>query len=59
MGANPTQAQGVALFFLAFGLIAAGLATDLNVLWVLLGVIALMASIQRFVKAKPWEHREE
>ena len=30
MGANPTQAQGVVLFLIAFTLIAAGLAADVN-----------------------------
>ena len=34
MGANPTQAQGVALFLIAFTLIAAGLAADVSYLLV-------------------------
>ena len=59
MGANPTQAQGVALFLIAFTFIAAGLAADVNYLLVLLGVLFLGASIMLFLKCKPWEHKEE
>ena len=40
MGANPTQAQGVALFLIAFTLIAAGLAADVNYILVVLGVLS-------------------
>ena len=59
MGANPTQARGVALFLIAFTFIAAGLAADVNYLLVLLGVLFLGASIMLFLKCKPWEHNEE
>ena len=59
MGANPTQAQGVALFLVAFVAIAAGLAADINYLYVLIGIALLAASIGLFVKCKPWEHNEE
>ena len=59
MGANPTQAQGVALFLIAFTLIAAGLAADVSYLLVVLGVLLLGASIMLFLKCKPWEHNEE
>jgi hypothetical protein len=59
MGANPTQAQGVALFLIAFALIAAGLAADINYLLVVLGVLTLGASCMLFLKCKPWEHNEE
>jgi hypothetical protein len=59
MGANPTQAQGVALFLLAFTLIAAGLAADINYLYVLIGLGLLAASIGLFLKCKPWEHTEK
>jgi len=59
MGANPTQAQGVALFLIAFTLIAAGLAADISYVLVLLGVLVLGASIMLFLKCKPWEHNEE
>jgi len=59
MGANPTQAQGVALFFVAFTLIAAGLSADINYLYVLIGLALLAGSIGLFLKCKPWEHSEE
>ncbi len=59
MGANPTQAQGVALFFIAFTLIAIGLAADISIASLLLGLAFLAASIILFLKCKPWEHREE
>jgi hypothetical protein len=59
MGANPTQAQGIALFLVAFTLIAAGLAADVSLIALLLGLAVLAASIALFVKCKPWEHDEE
>ena len=59
MGANSTQAQAVALFLVAFVAIAAGLAADINYLYVLIGCALLAASIGLFVKCKPWEHNEE
>ena len=59
MGANPTQAQGVLLFLIAFTLIAAGLAADVSYLLVGLGVLLLGASVMLFLKCKPWEHNEE
>ena len=59
MGANPTQAQGVVLFLIAFTLIAAGLAADVSYLLVGLGVLLLGASVMLFLKCKPWEHNEE
>ena len=59
MGANPTQAQGVALFLIAFTLIAAGLAGDINYLYLLIGIALLAASIGLFLKCKPWEHNEQ
>ena len=59
MGANPTQAQGVALFLIAFVLIAAGLAADIGYLSLLLGLAILVGSIVLFLKCKPWEHTAE
>ena len=59
MGANPTQAQGVVLFLIAFTLIAAGFAADINYIAVVVGVLFLGASIMLFLKCKPWEHSEE
>jgi hypothetical protein len=59
MGANPTQAQAIVLFFVAFTLIALGLAADVSFIPLVLGLLALAISIVMFVKCKPWEHREE
>ena len=59
MGANPTQAHGVAFFLIAFTLIAAGLAADVNYILVVLGVLSLGVSVTLFLKCKPWEHNEE
>jgi len=59
MGANPTQAQGLVLFLIAFALIAAGFAADVNYIAVIIGVLMLGASVMLFLKCKPWEHNEE
>jgi hypothetical protein len=59
MGANPTQATGVALLFIAFTLIAFGLAADTSVIALLAGVASLGASIVLFLKAKSWEQAGE
>ena len=58
MGANPTQAQGSLLLFISLTLIAAGLAQNVGVILVLLGVLALAGSIGLFLKCKSWEHEE-
>ena len=58
MGANPTQAQGIVLFLIAFTLIAGGLAGNISFIPLLLGLVALAVSIGLFLKAKPWEHQE-
>ena len=59
MGTNPTQAQALALFLLAFTLIAAGLAADINYLYVLIGLALLAGSVALFLKCKPWENAED
>ena len=58
MGANPTQAQAVVLFFIAFILIAGGLAAGGGIISILIGLALLAASCGLFLKCKPWEHRE-
>jgi len=58
MGANPTQAQGLVMFILAFDLIAAGLASGGSVMYILIGLALLAAACGLFMKCKPWEHRE-
>ena len=59
MGANPTQAYGAALFLVSLTLISVGLAENIGVIWILLGLAAFAASIVLFMKCKPWEHSEE
>ena len=59
MGANKTQAQGVALFLVAFVLIAAGLAAAYSVIALVAGLVVLGVSMAIFAKCKPWEHSEE
>jgi high-affinity Fe2+/Pb2+ permease len=59
MGANPTQAQAVALFLVAFTLIAGGFAGNIGWIYMILGLLVLAISIMLFLKAKPWEHNEE
>jgi hypothetical protein len=59
MGANPTQAQGVCLFFIGFVLISAGLAANVSAIALILGIALVGASAVLFLKCKPWEHHEE
>lgn len=59
MGANPTQAQAVVLFFIAFVCIAGSFAANLNWLPMIIGVALLAASAALFLRCKPWEHKEE
>jgi hypothetical protein len=59
MGANPRQAQGVVLFFIAFTFIAGGFAADINWLLMIVGLALLALSLGVFLKCKPWEYREE
>ena len=59
MGANPTQAYAVALFFIAFTLIAAALAANISFLLLLLGLAVLAAAVVLFSKCKPWEQIED
>jgi len=58
MGANPTQALGVAVFLIAFVFIAAGLAAGGSLLWILLGLVLLAVSLGILYRAKPWENLE-
>ena len=57
MGANSTQAVGLAVFLLAFTLISAGIAAG-GILVSLVGVVLLAVSLGVFRKAKPWEEAE-
>ncbi len=58
MGANPTQAQAVILFFVAFTCIAASFAMELNWILMIAGLVILAVSFMLFLRCKPWEHRE-
>lgn len=58
MGANPTQAYGLAIFLAAFVLIAAGFAMRGNVLLIIIGLAALGGAGVLFRRCKPWEHDE-
>jgi hypothetical protein len=58
MGANPTQAHGAALFMVALTLISVGLAENIGVIWVLLGLAAFAISVVLFLKCKPLEKEE-
>ena len=59
MGANPTQAQGIDLFLIAFILLAGGFAAGGSVMYILGGLALLAVSCGVFLKCKPWEQREE
>ena len=59
MGANPTQAHGAVLLIIAFTLISVGLAENIGVLWLLLGLVAFAISVALFLKCKPWEQKGE
>jgi hypothetical protein len=56
MGANSTQGMAVLLFLVAFTFLAAAMFAGGSVLLLLLFVVALVASVALFLKAKPWEH---
>ena len=57
MGANSTQAVGLAAFLVAFTLIAAGVAWG-GMIVSLVGVVLLAISLGVLRKAKPWEEAE-
>jgi hypothetical protein len=58
MGAHSTQAHGAALLFVALTLISLGLAENVGVLWLLLGLAAFATSIAVFLKAKSIERED-
>jgi hypothetical protein len=57
MGANSTQAAGVAAFLTGFTLISGGLAGG-GVILDLLGIVVVVVSLGLFRKCKPWEEAE-
>jgi hypothetical protein len=56
MGANATQAVGIALFLIGFTVLAGGFAGG-GVLLDLVGVVLLGVAAFFFMKAKPWEQQ--
>jgi hypothetical protein len=59
MGANPTQALGVALFLLSFVVMAGAMSMGGNLPLLLISLVILGVSGGVFLRAKPWEQREE
>lgn len=57
MGANSTQASGVASFLTGFTVLCAGLA-GAGVIADLLGLVLIAVSAGTFIKCKPGEHTE-
>ena len=58
MGSNPTQALGVLTFLVSFVLFGAGLA-GWGIAAHVLGAVSMAVSASVFLKAKPWENRED
>jgi hypothetical protein len=59
MGANPTQAYGVIVFFLAFVALAGAFASGGSMVLLIVAVVLLGAAIAIFVKCKPWEDTKD
>jgi hypothetical protein len=59
MGANSTQAQGVALFLIGFTLFAAGIGKGFSILLTIAGVVILGVSVVLFQKCKSWEQDDK
>ncbi len=57
MGANSTQASGVAAFLAGFTVLCAGMAGG-GVLLDIIGLALIGVSFGLFLKAKPWENTE-
>jgi len=56
MGANPTQACGVAVFYLAFVALAAAFTAGGSVALLILAIVLLVAAVAISLKCKPWEN---
>ena len=59
VGANSTQAQGLALFLIGFTLVAAGIGRGVSILLIAGGAILIGGSVVLFQKCKPWEHEDK
>lgn len=55
MGANPTQAYGFIVFFLAFTALAGAFASGGNIVLVVVAIVLLGVSVAISLKCKPWE----
>jgi hypothetical protein len=58
MGANPTQALAICVFFLASAAMTIGMATGGSLLLIVIGLGLLAASAALFRRAKSWEERQ-
>lgn len=58
MGANSTQAQGVAVFLIGFTMFAAGVAKGYSIWLIGVGAILICVAIALFRKCKPWEQED-
>ncbi len=58
MGANPTQAAGILMMFVA-GTVLAGAFAGGGLVVALVAVVAAGVSCLLFKKAKPWEHQKQ
>lgn len=56
MGANPTQAYGVAVFYLAFAVLAGAFASGGSVVLLIIAIVLLGAAVAISLKCKPWEN---
>ena len=59
MGANPTQAYGVIVFYLAFVALATAFALGGNIALVLVAVVLMDVAVAICLKCKPWEQNED
>ncbi|HLN01452.1 MAG TPA: hypothetical protein VK335_19345 [Bryobacteraceae bacterium] len=59
MGANPTQAYGVIVFFLAFVALAAAFALGGSTALLIIAVVLLGGAVAICLKCKPWENAED
>ena len=58
MGANPTQAYGVIVFYLAFVALATAFALGGNIALLLVAVVLMGVAVAICLKCKPWEQTE-
>lgn len=59
MGANPTQAYGVIVFYLAFVALASAFALGGSIALFLVAVVLMVVAVAICLKCKPWEQSED